>query len=279
MSAHSVPILTRLYEIGKRFILRRFPPPLLNRLKKRHYLRKLRHVSVLEEPDLGLLEVFVGPGDCVVDIGANIGVYTLFLSRLVSQSGRVYSFEPVAPTFDFLAYNVRKLDLKNVLAKRVAITDCVCKVSMVVPKGADGVDNFYQAAIVENNQENAAKLSDLIDGIPLDLALAEDIKRIKFIKCDVEGHELHCLHGAPNVILHSRPAWLMEVGGDGEELGSNANNVFAFMRESGYHIWVYDQGRLRPRMPGMKSVNYVFMTDEHIRHLRDKNLLAGQIDF
>src|SRR6185295_226255 len=136
--------------------------------------------------------------------------------------------------------NIRGLGLENVVARQVAITDQRCMIQMVIPRDDQSLQNFYQAAVIsEWAEKNGSAVVD-VDGLPLDLALpGSDIGNVKFIKCDIEGHELRCLEGAINVVARSRPAWLMEVSGDPGKSGSNAGKVFALMRENGYEVWVY----------------------------------------
>jgi len=215
----------------------------------------------------------VGQGDYVVDLGANIGVYTVFLSRLVTGTGRVYSFEPVATTFSFLDNNVTRLGLQNVVLRQAAITDRACRIAMAVPKDEGGAENFYQASVVVPSKERGAERTVMVDGLPLDEALSTDVGRITFIKCDVEGHELHCLQGAIEVISRSRPAWLMEVGGNPEDRGSNAAAVFSFMSDWGYRVWVFQDRRLEPWTPGVRSVNYLFLQSEQVDRLRGSSVL------
>lgn len=265
--------MARLYEIAKRVALRRLPQRLLKQVKKRHYLKKVIRTSVLDESDLGILSYLVNPGDCVVDIGANVGVYTAHLSRLVADTGRVYSIEPVPTTFDFLSHNVSSLGLTNVLVMRVAITDHACRASMMIPKDSGGVENFYQATVVEEGDEGDSDSTLVVDGLPLDRVLLDDVGRIRFIKCDIEGYELHCLRGAAEVLSLSRPAWLMEVCGYPDQLGSHAANVFSFMGENGYCAWCYQQGKLKPWASGVQNVNYLFLTVDHIERLRNTHIL------
>jgi len=233
-----------IYEFSKSLVLKHLPGGILNGLKKRHYLRTVEDIS--SEPDLKVVQYLVGPDDCVVDLGANIGVYTVFLSRLVK---RVYAFEPIPATFEFLENNVKKLQLKNVILERAAITDQPRVIKMSVPK-QEGVDNFYQASVTD--------LGDVVvQGKTLDQAVPE---RVTFIKCDVEGHEFQCLQGAAR-ILEQKPAWLIEV------FENNIENVFPFMRARGYDIWVLRNEELQLWAPGLTSVNYFFLQPEHADRL------------
>jgi FkbM family methyltransferase len=259
--------MTRLYEYSKTLALKWLPQGILNQLKKKHYLKKVRDISIADEPDLEIVERFVGHGDRVVDLGANIGVYTVFMSRLVADTGRVYSFEPMPTTFSFLNNSVSRLGLRNVIVKQAAITDHACRITMAVPKDEQGAENFYQASVVADGAGLVTDMAVAVEGMSLDQAVSADIEKIKFIKCDVEGHELHCLQGATEVIARSRPAWLMEVGGNPEQSGSNASAVFSFMRDRGYSVWVFRQGRVEPWESGVRSINYLFLRPEHIDRL------------
>lgn len=266
--------MARTYEIAKAFALNYLPQGILNQLKKHHYLKKVRDVSVSDEPDLEIVEQLVCSGDYVVDLGANIGVYTAFLSRLVTDTGRVYSFEPIPTSFSFLNNNVTKLGLRNVILRQAAITDCACKIKMSVPKDERGAENFYQASVVVNGANVQTDMTIIVDGLSLDQAISADLERIRFIKCDVEGHELRCLQGATQLIARSRPAWLIEVSGSPEEIGSNAAAVFAFMRDSGYDVWVFRQGKLEPWTPILRSINYLFLHSKHIDRLRKNGVFV-----
>ena len=83
-------------------------------------------------------------GDNVVDIGANFGYYTTFFSKQVCDKGCVYSMEPIPLTFDILSNNIKKMNLNNVKAFNLAISDSTGKGIMEIPKYHSGGNNFYQ---------------------------------------------------------------------------------------------------------------------------------------
>src|SRR5215469_11112259 len=83
--------------------------------QKSYYAYLIGHTSeTWMERDAVVARKLISPGDTVLDIGANIGVYSRMLSRCVGPQGTVYAFEPIPHTFDFLSNNIRKLGLKNV---------------------------------------------------------------------------------------------------------------------------------------------------------------------
>src|SRR5437867_3185244 len=74
----------------------------------------LRHFGVFEPFETQLVQQMVRPGDVVLDVGANIGYYTLIFAELVGEQGHVYAFEPDPRNFAFLAKNVHSNRYRNV---------------------------------------------------------------------------------------------------------------------------------------------------------------------
>jgi FkbM family methyltransferase len=248
-------------ELGKAVAWYVLPDGVLRRVRRRHYYRVLAKRTAAE-PELGLLGPFVKPGTCVIDAGANFGLYTKTLSELVGPSGVVYSIEPVPETFDILASNVARLGLTNVAAMRYAVSDSDGdRVRLVVPKaGPFGVENPYRARIVRGPAQGREVIAEtctldrLIAGRPGEA-------EVSFVKCDVEGHERACLRGAVELIRRSRPTWLMEVSGDPRTAGSTASSVFSFMDGFGYRTYVVERGDLRPWRPDEPPRdNYFFVS-------------------
>ncbi|MEX2048884.1 MAG: FkbM family methyltransferase [Gemmatimonadota bacterium] len=206
------------------------------------------------EPDLVVVGRLVAPGDTVLDVGANYGIYTKFLSDLVGVGGRVISLEPIPETFDLLAANVASLGLSNVRLHQRAASDHIGTVGMIVPNTAEGA-NYYQARVVEGPSRNACSVVTTT----LDLLTQDDSERVTFIKCDVEGHELAVLRGAQRLLRDRRPALLVEVAGDPDEAGSQANVLFADLRSLSYSAYVRREDRVVSRSPGDRVVNYFFL--------------------
>jgi hypothetical protein len=59
-------------------------------------------------------------------------------------------------------------------------------------------------------------------------------------------------------------------------VGSNAAFVFAFMRDSGYSVWVFRQRKLESWAPGLRSISYLFLRPEHVTRLRDNGILGDR---
>src|SRR5580704_3915250 len=164
----------------KRLALRFLPDRMLQKLKKIHYAKALRAASENGEPDLKIVRHLVRPGNHVIDIGANFGLYTKFLSELVEPNGRVYSIEPIPLTYEILTSNLRRLKLRNVEPFNLAISEDEGEVCMEIPRYASGGENFYEARIVEPSKAESFRTVG-VDSRPLDVLFGH-LRNIDFIK-------------------------------------------------------------------------------------------------
>lgn len=247
----------------KRMAWKILPHSTVQFIKKRHYLRLLCSSSLEKEPELRVVRHLVKPGDSVIDIGANIGVYTKILSELIGPDGHVYSIEPFPPTFEILCYNVRKLRLDNVELMNVAVSDSQAVVTMALPNDPSGAETHYRASIVKDCADTRKEITN-VQATTIDSRFLTAPGTISFIKCDVEGHEPACIKGAAKFLARSQAAWLIEVSGEPDDTDSAAYNVFKILHDQGYFAWWYDGSKLRKRHPGDKSTNYFFLKDNHL---------------
>jgi len=228
-------------QLAKRMVLAYLPQGLLKIARSYHYRNSLRNCKITAEPDLRACQSVVKQGDTVLDVGANIGVYTRFCSEFVGPTGRVISLEPVPETFSYLKRNVRALKLKNVECLNVAASDHDSDSErMSIPDYSTGGLNLYEAKLsAEGNiVVKTAKLDTLFPNL-----------NPAFIKCDVEGHEVACIHGALNLIRRCRPIWMVEV---------SKAETFELFRSLKYEASYYDGSELHPFDPQRPATNYFF---------------------
>jgi FkbM family methyltransferase len=252
-----------------RVILPLLPEPVLHRLKKSYYAFLLtRTPETWIERDAFIAQHFISPGDVVLDIGANLGVFTRFLSRCVGPNGKVYSFEPIPQTFEFLTNNIRKLRLPNVEALNFAASDSERSDTMVIPTYRWGSECWYDARIKTEKSDPSWRTME-VKSRSLDNFFAEKppSSAISFIKCDANYHELAVLRGAFQTIETFRPAMLIEVNPDPDDPTTTAYATFDLLRRTGYEIFLFDGARLAQRKPGQRSQNYFFLTAQQVKRL------------
>jgi FkbM family methyltransferase len=241
-------------------------------IKKHYYLKLLRSSLSENEPELKIVRHLVKPGDTVIDIGANVGVYTKILSELVGPDGHVYSIEPFPSTFEILCYNVRKLQLDNIEPINVAVSDSNRIVTMALPLNPSGAETHYRASIVTNPVEKGKLETANVQATTIDSRFLSKSGTISFIKCDVEGHEPACIKGAAKFLAQSQAAWLIEISGEPDDTDSAAQNVFKTFHDQDYSAWWYDGSKLKRRRAGDKSTNYFFLKENHVDILKKSDL-------
>jgi FkbM family methyltransferase len=162
-----------------------------------------------EEPEFDWIPSVVKPGDWVLDIGANIGYYTILLSGLVGKDGRVFAFEPITDTVEILSYVVRKASQGNVTIFNVAVSDQPKTLHFSIPNRADGLPNYFAALSTDKGEIPVYATS--IDALTLP-------QRVSFVKIDVEWGEEAVIRGMQALIQRDRPILMIEAGRQTTEL-------------------------------------------------------------
>jgi len=125
-------------------------------------------------------------GDIFVDIGANIGYYTILAARLIGIDGKVFAIEPVPQTLKVLRFNIKLNGLRNVMVFDKAGWRARAKLKLKIPMSEFGSASYFRRGSLEVN----------VDAIPLDEVLnCTNRLEIKLIKIDVEGAEYEVLKG------------------------------------------------------------------------------------
>ncbi len=186
-------------------IASRLPTSIRNSVQRSWYTYRIRSGDFQHrgEPEFQMLNQWVQPGDIVLDIGANIGIFTAELSRLVGNAGRVIAFEPVPETFRFLVHNSRLFPFSNITFFNVAVSSESRFLNISVPVTSTGIPASARASIQEHDDNGIRIL-----GVPIG-ALAFP-QPVRFVKIDVEGHEIHVIRGMRKLLESDRPRCLIE---------------------------------------------------------------------
>jgi FkbM family methyltransferase len=169
-----------------------------------------------------LVRQYLAPGDVFVDIGANIGYYSVIAGAVVGRSGAVYAFEPSARIRARLERNVQLNEMRQITVRAEAVTAQSGVVRLVEPQGG-GNDGL---AYVETNGGNAGVE---VRAVRLD-ELPEFSKRCpQLLKVDVEGGEPEVFRGATSLLDRSdAPSIIFE----SFEIARDA----AILRSHGYEV-------------------------------------------
>ena len=142
------------------------------------------------------------PDSTVLDIGSNIGIHSLVLSRCVGEGGRVISYEPIRPMYDRLAENIASNNISNVIMKNIGVGESPGHV------GFDDKEGNFNIGKGHVDQS----ISKTIPVTTIDSERAEVPGPISLIKVDVEGYELPVLRGARRTLEEHVPVIVCEFG-------------------------------------------------------------------
>lgn len=158
------------------------------------------YIGELDRKISWICSKLVREGDTVFDIGANIGIVTLSLSRLVKHSGRVYAFEPNPVLVDLLEQVIARNNLENTKLFPLALGDVQGTLTLEIPKG-----NMGAASLIRTNKKQADKIVQVKVETLENIVEQEKIKSIRLIKIDVEGFEAAVFSGGKSVLEKTYP--------------------------------------------------------------------------
>jgi FkbM family methyltransferase len=195
---------------------------------------RLMHHPKSADQELLFLDRIVPEGAVTVDVGANCGLYTRKLARLSKQ---VHAFEPSHRMADLL----RRTSASNVRVHEVALSDHAGNAELFVPR--DDRELIHSLASLEPSvsASNRHGVSFSVPTARLDAIVRQDVA---FVKIDVEGHELHVLNGAIELLEHSQPVFLVEAEDRYREEATRS--LFDFFESRTYRGFFITDGHARP---------------------------------
>jgi FkbM family methyltransferase len=182
----------------------------------------------------------LGPGDVAVDVGANKGAYLYWMRRAVGPSGSVIAFEPQPGLARYLEDMRSRMCWENVSIRECALSDTAGRRVLRVPGRENSPGASLEAAAVSEASTRDREVAvDMLD------RQLEGTEKVRFVKIDVEGHELAVFRGAERTLSASRPALLFEC--ECRHLaGRTPHAVFAFLKGFGYRGKFFSPAGLRP---------------------------------
>lgn len=205
------------------------------------------------EPEIYILNKFISAGSLCFDIGAAYGRYTFIMSRLVSDSGHIYSFEPGSYSCKVLSNVVKFHQLENVtiIKKSLSEEDGFTKLTIPIKKGGKIGPSLAYLSLGANPKNIG--ITEEVELTTIDKYCSQmQISRLDFIKCDVEGVELSVFRGGEETIRHYQPVVLCEVDKDCmEKFGFHPREIYDFFRNLGYNSFVLEGKEIK----GVNEIN------------------------
>ncbi|MDE3234535.1 MAG: FkbM family methyltransferase [Bacteroidota bacterium] len=181
------------------------------------------------------IKSIIKKGDCVVDIGANLGYFSVLFAELTKPDGLVVSIEPVPIFFEVLSSNLKKYS--HCVLYRCALGLENRKVQLTLPSNS-GYLRTGIASISENSVNNLTDKFCFEADMKIGSELLNNLNKIDYIKCDVEGYEKYVLPELKGIIEKHLPILQIEIWGENKKV------IFELMESLGYERFSLIKGKL-----------------------------------
>jgi len=187
--------------------------------------RAIFNKGVYEDGTLWCFKKILKKNYIVIDAGANIGLTTIFAGKLIGKMGKVYAFEPMPQTYDILCFNIKLNKLKNITAINYGLSDFEGKAEIYynlhINRGA--------ASLYSDKKEKGI----IINVTTLDnMVLKYAIKKVDFIKIDIEGAEYPMLKGCEIFLMgKNKPMICLEFSRDVKS-NYNPELIYDFLKDT-----------------------------------------------
>jgi FkbM family methyltransferase len=210
----------------------------------RDLLQRQMYFGLYDQAEIRLLKRLLNPGDTFLDIGANVGYYSLVASQLVGSSGHVHAFEPIAQNADILSRTIRRNDISNITVNQVAVGSHLGLLKLFVADRDLGNSGWASVVPSERRPRHIE-----VEQIAVDDYLRErNLSKIHLAKLDIEGNEPEALEGmrrtlqgadAPGLLCEVSPFLL-------ERRGMEPRHLLLQLLEYGYELYRVSPSGLKP---------------------------------
>ena len=203
----------------------------------------LHSQGVYEPQESAIISTLLSPGMQVLDVGANIGYFSLLASNRVGPTGVIHAFEPEPLNFRILRKNLSANDCRNVEIWACALSDYTGTQPLYLSRSNLGRHSFAfrnvpatSAAVQVRTRTMDDFCDDVIEDGPLTL-----------VKIDVEGAEGRVLRGAGRLLARENVTVWFELWPEGlSNSGSDPEELLRWLDGYGFHAGLYDDVRLTP---------------------------------
>ena len=191
----------------------------------------LMYNYIVDWEEFNLISKYIQPGDNVFDIGANRGLYTIWMSQFIGN-GKIYSFEPDSDNFERLQKSIALNDLKEqVIPNKKAVSEI------------DGELSFTRDLDIENHIVDSTFTNSVtIQSQKIDSYLQhQNIDAVAYLKIDVEGFEYAVLKGANAALLKKQIDIIqLEINKSILNSGKSINDLLELLNHYQYQLCRYD---------------------------------------
>lgn len=192
-----------------------------------HRCWRLRFKS--EVPSIRYVREAPLAGATVLDIGANKGVYSIYMSRAAGPTGRLVAFEAQPELGAHLEHVRESFSLANMTLVNKGLSSAPGVLAMHRPAAGSGMATFHSRDTrgLECIEVPVIRLDDYAE--------ESGLGPVSFIKCDVEGHELDVFRGGEKLLRRDLPVLLFEC----DDAAAARGELFDFLDALGYDGWFF----------------------------------------
>lgn len=220
----------------------------------------IRQKKKYSNNDLVIYSFILKPEDSFLDLGANIGWYSLIAAQIVGKRGKVIAFEPASDNASLLVANKNLNEFSQIDIHQMAVS------------------NKNESAFLIRNDKNlgdyqlvTGKGGD-VETVTLDAYLSsEDFAKIKLVKIDIQGHEPQALLGMQKHLTHHKPVVILEFSPSHIYKGGGSPfEIFSFIEKNNYiPFLIFDNADV-----GLEYILRALSIEElflHAKNLQDKD--------
>jgi len=210
-----------------------------------------KYLGVYEKEQAEFMCKVINRGDYCFDLGSHIGYFTTLFSRLVGEDGKVFSFEPIKEGYEFQKKSVQKNGFKNVEIFNFALGD-EQKEQKAYVFSDSGMAHFDRSILgLKEDHESAVFQIRTLDNV---VEVAK-LKKLDFMKIDIEGFEYKALLGGRNTVKKHKPNMLIEI-----HSRENYEGVYNLLRELDYKFYNLENNKVDLKTDFGKKVFHIYVT-------------------
>ena len=188
----------------------------------------IRLLGRWDSNELAAVQHLIKPGDNVVEVGANFGVYTLLMSNIVGNSGHIMTFEPNPNVNKYLEKSIQLNGMKNIDLQKSAAGGTERESSIVYGEKNIGGGYLGEAVPDENMNFKVVRLDEVVK-----------VQPVNVLKIDAEGCEEEVIHGAHDIIQSNKDITLI-IEWSKKQLQRQGGDPVRFsetLKKYGFNVW------------------------------------------